>query len=56
MKADNGKDFKLSGVDFNGVHASGTGKEVGKYDIDFVGETVGKTDTTAKYIVANTVK
>ena len=56
VKADNGKDFKLSGVDFNGVHASGTGKEVGKYDIDFVGETVGKTDTTAKYIVANTVK
>ena len=56
MKADNGKDFKLSGVDFKGVHASGTGKEVGKYDIDFVGETVGKTDTTAKYIVANTVK
>ena len=56
VKADNGKDFKLSGVDFKGVHASGTGKEVGKYDIDFVGETVGKTDTTAKYIVANTVK
>lgn len=54
VKADNGKDFKLSGVDFNGVHASGTGKEVGKYDIDFVGETVGRT--TAKYIVANTVK
>ena len=56
VKADNGKDFKLSGVDFKGVHASGTGKEVDKYDIDFVGETVGKTDTTAKYIVANTVK
>lgn len=56
VKADNGKDFKLSGVDFKGVHASGTGKEVGKYDIDFVGETVGKADTTAKYIVANTVK
>lgn len=56
VKADNGKDFKLSGVDFKGVHASGTGKEVGKYDIDFVGETVGKTDTTAKYIVANTEK
>lgn len=56
VKADNGKDFKLSGVDFKCVHASGTGKEVGKYDIDFVGETVGKTDTTAKYIVANTVK
>ena len=56
VKADNGNDFKLSGVEFRGVHASGTGKEVGKYDIDFVGETVGKTDTTAKYIVANTVK
>lgn len=56
VKADNGKDFKLSGVDFKCVHASGTGKEVGKYDIDFVGKTVGKTDTTAKYIVANTVK
>ncbi len=56
VKADNGKDFKLSGVDFKGVHASGTGKEVGEYDIGFVGETVGKTDTTAKYIVANTVK
>lgn len=56
VKADNGKDFKLSGVEFRGVYASGTGKEVGKYDIDFVGETVGKTDTTAKYIVANTVK
>lgn len=56
VKADNGKDFKLSGVDFKGVHASGTGKEVGEYAIDFVGETVGKTDATAKYIVANTVK
>ena len=56
VKADNGNDFKLSGVEFRGVHASGTGKEVGEYDIDFVGETVGKTDTTAKYIVANTVK
>ena len=56
VKADNGKNFKLSGVEFRGVYASGTGKEVGEYDIDFVGETVGKTDTTAKYIVANTVK
>lgn len=56
VKADNGKDFKLSGVEFRGVYASGTGKEVGEYAIDFVGETVGKTDTTAKYIVANTVK
>lgn len=56
VKADNGKDFKLSGVEFSGVYASGTGKEVGEYAIDFVGETVGKTDTTAKYIVANTVK
>lgn len=56
VKADNGKNFKLSGVEFRDVYASGTGKEVGKYDIDFVGETVGKTDTTAKYIVANTVK
>lgn len=56
VKADNGKDFKLSGVDFKGVHASGTGKEVGEYGIDFVGETVGKTDVTAKYIVANTEK
>lgn len=56
VKADNGKDFKLSGVEFRGVYASGTGKEVGEYAIDFVGETVGKTDVTAKYIVANTVK
>ena len=56
VKADNGKNFKLSGVEFRSVYASGTGKEVGEYDIDFVGETVGKTDTTAKYIVANTVK
>ena len=56
VKADNGKNFKLSGVEFRGVYASGTGKEVGKYDIDFVGKTVGKTDATAKYIVANTVK
>ncbi len=56
VKADNGKDFKLSGVEFRGVYASGTGKEVGEYAIDFVGETVGKTDATAKYIVANTVK
>lgn len=56
VKADNGKNFKLSGVEFRGVYASGTGKEVGEYAIDFVGETVGKTDTTAKYIVANTVK
>lgn len=56
VKADNGKNFKLSGVEFSGVYASGTGKEVGEYAIEFVGETVGKTDTTAKYIVANTVK
>ena len=56
VKADNGKNFKLSGVEFRGVYASGTGKEVGEYDIDFVDETVGKTDATAKYIVANTVK
>ena len=56
VKADNGKNFKLSGVEFRDVYASGTGKEVGKYDIDFVGKTVGKTDATAKYIVANTVK
>lgn len=56
VKADNGKDFKLSGVEFRGVYASGTGKEVGEYAIEFVGETVGQTDTTAKYIVANTVK
>ena len=56
VKADNGKNFKLSGVEFRGVYASGTGKEVGEYAIDFVGETVGQTDTTAKYIVANTVK
>ena len=46
VKADNGKDFKLSGVEFRGVYASGTGKEVGEYAIDFVGETVGKTDTS----------
>lgn len=56
VKADNGKNFKLSGVEFRGVYASGTGKEVGEYAIEFVGETVGQTDTTAKYIVANTVK
>lgn len=56
VKADNGKNFKLSGVEFRGVYASGTGKEVGEYDINFVDETVGKIDTTTKYIVANTVK
>lgn len=56
VKADNGKNFKLSGVEFSGVYASGTGKEVGEYDINFVDETVGKIDTTTKYIVANTVK
>lgn len=56
VKADNGKNFKLSGVEFRDVYASGTGKEVGEYAIDFVGETVGKTDVTAKYIVANTEK
>ena len=56
VKADNGENLKLPGVEFRGVYASGTGTEVGKYDIDFVGETVGKIDTTAKYIVANTVK
>ena len=37
------------------ITASGTGIDAGTYDVTFSDGTVGKTDTTAKYIVTKTV-
>ena len=42
------------GVTFD-ITASGTGIDAGTYDVTFSDGTVGKTDTTAKYIVTKTV-
>lgn len=42
------------GVTFNGISASGSGTDVGKYDVIFGGTPVGKVDTTNKYIVTET--
>ena len=42
------------GVTFD-ITASGTGIDAGTYDVTFSDGTVGKTDTTAKYIVTDTV-
>lgn len=39
------------GVTFNGISASGSGTDVGKYNVIFDGTPVGKVDTTEKYIV-----
>lgn len=39
------------GVTFNGISASGSGTDVGEYDVTFDGTPVGKVDTTEKYIV-----
>lgn len=39
------------GVTFNGISASGSGTDVGEYDVTFDEGTVGKVDTTNKYIV-----
>ena len=39
------------GVTFNGISASGSGTDVGEYDVTFEGTPVGKVDTTNKYIV-----
>lgn len=39
------------GVTFNGISASGSGTDVGEYGVTFGEGTVGKVDTTNKYIV-----
>ena len=39
------------GVTFNGIFASGSGTDVGEYNVIFDGTPVGKVDTTEKYIV-----
>ena len=39
------------GVTFNGISASGSGTDVGEYNVIFDGTPVGKVDTTEKYIV-----
>ena len=39
------------GVTFNGISASGSGTDVGAYNVIFDGTPVGKVDTTEKYIV-----
>ena len=42
------------GVTFNGISASGSGTDVGEYNVIFDGTPVGKVDTTNKYIVTET--
>lgn len=42
------------GVTFNGISASGSGTDVGEYGVTFGEGTVGKVDTTNKYIVTET--
>ena len=39
------------GVTFNGISASGSGTDIGEYGVTFGEGTVGKVDTTEKYIV-----
>ena len=39
------------GVTFNGISASGSGTDVGKYDVTFAEGTLNTVDTTEKYIV-----
>jgi len=43
------------GVTFEGITATGSGTNAGEYTVKFNDGAVGKTDTTRKYIVANTV-
>ena len=42
------------GVTFNGISASGSGTDVGAYNVIFDGTPVGTVDTTNKYIVTET--
>lgn len=42
------------GVTFNGISASGSGTDVSEYGVTFGEGTVGKVDTTNKYIVTET--
>lgn len=44
----------IAGVTFNGISASGSGTDVGEYDVTFDGTPVGTVDTTEKYIVTET--
>ena len=41
----------IAGVNFDGISASGSGTDVGEYDVTFEETPVGKVDTTNKYIV-----
>lgn len=41
----------IAGVNFDGISASGSGTDVGEYGVTFGEGTVGKVDTTNKYIV-----
>lgn len=43
------------GVTFEGITATGSGTNAGEYTVRFSDGAVGKTDTTGKYIVDNTV-
>ena len=43
------------GVTFEGITATGSGTNAGEYTVKFSDGAVGKTDTTGKYIVDNTV-
>lgn len=43
------------GVTFEGITATGSGTNFGEYTVNFSDGAVGKTDTTGKYIVDNTV-
>lgn len=58
----NGKEQTIEGytcdtpnVTFEGITASGKGTNAGEYTVKFSDGAVSKTDTTGKYIVANTV-
>lgn len=44
----------IAGVNFDGISASGSGTDVGEYGVTFGEGTVGKVDTTNKYIVTET--
>lgn len=41
----------IAGVTFNGISASGSGTDVGEYDVTFAEGTLNTVDTTNKYIV-----
>ena len=47
----------VDGLTFDGVSASGSGTDVGSYDVTFTGVSLNETrDTTGNYIVTDTVK